>query len=62
MSEEYPKLEIFIQFSDCGQHIRRWSRFAFDGATAYHTEPVREYVCLCGKRVEPHKCPDSMEF
>jgi hypothetical protein len=26
---------LFIQFSDCGTHIRKWSYSRFDGATEY---------------------------
>lgn len=62
MSEEYPSLEICIQFSDDGKHIRKWSRIPFDGGTNYYSHPAQEYICKCGQRVEPHKCPDSMEF
>jgi len=30
-----PPLSLFIQFSECGQHIRKWSMHHFDGATGY---------------------------
>ncbi len=26
---------LYIQFSDCGQHIRKWSRDHFQGATEF---------------------------
>jgi len=26
---------IYIQFSDCGQHIRKWSRDPFDGGLCF---------------------------
>jgi hypothetical protein len=27
-----PAERIYLQFSDCGQHIRKWSRKPFEGA------------------------------
>lgn len=27
--------EIFVQFSDCGKHIRRWGREPFPGAIVF---------------------------
>ena len=40
-----PPLALFIQFSDCGQHIRKWSTHHFDGAngyTIYHASNLAE--------------------
>lgn len=48
---------IYVQFSDDGEHIRRWSREPFDGGEAF--APDRERICKCGLRVEPHRCPDT---
>ena len=33
---------LFVQFSDCGKHIRRWSREPFDGAVEYTAETVEQ--------------------
>jgi hypothetical protein len=33
-------MTIYIQFSDCGEHIRKWSREPFDGGAAYVEGPV----------------------
>ena len=30
-----PPTAIYVQFSDCGQHIRKWAREPFDGAISY---------------------------
>lgn len=40
-----PPLVLFIQFSNCGQHIRKWSKHHFDGAhgyTIYHAANLTE--------------------
>jgi len=37
--------EVFwIQFSDCGQHIRQWSRLPFEGARKCRVEIAAEQV------------------
>ena len=41
-------MTIYIQYSDCGNHIRRWSREPFDGGVAYVALPMDE---LCAERV-----------
>lgn len=38
---------LFLQFSDDGQHIRRWSREAFEGGQLYvpaENVPAEEWV------------------
>ena len=35
----YPSLELCVQFSDDGQHIRKWSRLPFDGGTNLYSHP-----------------------
>lgn len=42
---------IYVQFSDCGQHIRKWSREPFDGCTEYVNLDADECICpKCGIR------------
>lgn len=36
----FPSLELCVQFSECGQHIRKWSRLPFDGGTDFYSCPV----------------------
>ena len=31
---------IHVQYSDCGEHIRKWSREPFEGGVAYEPAPV----------------------
>lgn len=39
MSEQHPSLEICIQFSEDGKHIRKWSRFPFEGGECLYSHP-----------------------
>lgn len=53
---------IYIQFDlvalASGQaRIRKWSREPFEGGEPYVRQV--EYICKCGLRVEPHRCPDT---
>ncbi|WP_157092809.1 hypothetical protein [Sphingomonas hankookensis] len=36
----FPSLELCVQFSDDGQHIRKWSRLPFDGGTCLYSHPA----------------------
>ncbi|EPR09803.1 hypothetical protein M527_06655 [Sphingobium indicum IP26] len=36
----YPSLELCVQFSEDGRHIRKWSRLPFDGGTSLYSHPA----------------------
>jgi hypothetical protein len=36
----FPSLELCVQFSDNGQHIRKWSRFPFEGGECLYSHPA----------------------
>lgn len=36
---------IYVQFSGCGEHIRKWAREPFDGGTEYKMV-TRNWVCV----------------
>lgn len=38
--EAYPSLELCVQFTDDGQHIRKWSRLPFDGGECLYSHPA----------------------
>jgi hypothetical protein len=40
--------EIYVQFSDCGQHIRKWSREPFESGEQF-TKPNDTDECICPK-------------
>lgn len=42
----YQSLELCVQFSECGQHICKWSRLPFDGGTDF-------YSCLATPQLDP---------
>ena len=41
-SRKHPSLELCVQFSDDGQHIRKWSRLPFDGGTNLYSHPTTQ--------------------
>lgn len=58
---EYPKT-LYVQMSDCGQHIRKWSREPFEGCCDYSLARDRrcwEYplkgasIASCGHTLAP---------
>ena len=48
---EHPSLELCVQFSDDGQHIRKWSRLPFDGGTNFYSHPMPAATCNDGLQV-----------
>ncbi len=46
-------MTIHLQFSDCGNHIRKWSREPFDGGVAYVEAPVWRGIESAPKDWEP---------
>lgn len=36
--ETIPGATIYVQFSDCGQHIRKWSREPFEGGMPFQSD------------------------
>lgn len=66
--------KIYIQFSECGQHIRKWSRKPFDGASANVTQDGLDFLDdwaksrvdwtleQANKRYEEIRCLDDPEY
>ena len=40
--DDYPSLELCVQFSEDGQHIRKWSRIPFDDGTCFYSHPASQ--------------------
>lgn len=40
LDDTHPSLELCVQFSDDGQHIRKWSRIPFEGGECLYSHPA----------------------
>jgi hypothetical protein len=52
--------DLYVQFSDCGQHIRKWSMEPFEGGVAYlDRDATANRFVNAGKRVTAHTAPEA---
>lgn len=65
-----PSLELCVQFSDDGQHIRKWSRLPFDGCERLYSHPAatpliefaQKVADLAGNELDAHASPELRDM